>query len=250
MTPEIKSPIALRLVGDIHGRYETYFKLIEGIPYSLQLGDMGFRYIPLMEFVDPERHKFVPGNHDGYHKELSNLTEAEVVGDRFHTAIGSQMVYRFTRLPPHFLGHWGTWSVPETNKNIFYVRGASSIDRKYRTFGVDWFQEEQLSYTEWQQCFKDYEKAKPEFVVSHDAPFFLLPEIINPAWGILEQSITTAGLAELWNRHQPRMWVFAHFHKSWRRKYGNTFFVCLNINETLDLDKELKIISNERQEPA
>jgi len=239
---------ALRLVGDIHGRYETYFKLIESIPYSLQLGDMGFNYAPLVESVDPERHKFVPGNHDGYHKELvSDLTEAEFVGNRFYTDSYDPrnivlQIYRFTHLPPHFVGHWGTWNVPETDKKIFFARGASSIDRRYRTFGVDWFHEEQLAYTEWQQCFKDYEKAKPEFVVSHDAPFFLLPELVNPAWGCMEQSITTAGLAELWNRHQPRMWVFAHYHRSWRRKYGNTFFVCLNINETLDLDKELKII--------
>ena len=34
----------VRIIGDVHGKYEEYLLLLSAADYSVQIGDMGFSY--------------------------------------------------------------------------------------------------------------------------------------------------------------------------------------------------------------
>ena len=107
------------LIGDLHGKYKRYHEIIrekDRHPYTVQLGDFGFNYETLLN-VDPKNHVFVGGNHDNYEK-VKNV--------------------------PNYLGDFGQM-VNFNGLDFFYYRGAYSIDRQYRTIGIDWWAEEQVS---------------------------------------------------------------------------------------------------------
>jgi hypothetical protein len=99
----------IRLLGDVHYKVPSYMNLIKDAEYSIQLGDWGFNYSQLNK-VDDTHHKILAGNHDNY----DNM-------DRF----------------PHFLGDFGVYSVG--GYDFFFIRGAFSVDKKYRIPKISWW---------------------------------------------------------------------------------------------------------------
>ena len=49
------------------------------------------------------------------------------------------------------------------------------------------------------------------------------------------QNTTTWALQELFNAHEPELWLFGHWHKSVTIQYGRTKFVCLDELETYQI---------------
>lgn len=191
----------LRLIGDVHGHFRKYLELIKVTENSVQLGDFGFDYRCLDE-VDWNHHKIVLGNHDNYE-----------------------------RVPQHALGAFGTLELG--GYSLFYIRGAYSIDRQYRTAYVSWWPQEELNGAQGEACVKAFAEAKPDFVLSHDCPVSIYPHVINNPWYI-QESWTAKVLEQCLQRHQPKRWVFGHHHKSWSDKIGGTRFHCLAELEVMD----------------
>lgn len=182
------------IIGDVHGKIDQYKEIISKEKNTIQLGDFGFKdaHDWFLENVDAnENHKILFGNHDYY----PYLNYSYSIGD-----------YYF-----------------DEKRSIFYVRGAFSIDYKYRLIGVDWFDNEEIPLSEHQQIFSAYSKARPRYVISHDCPQL----IRNLFFGIYERSLTSMLLEALFEQHQPYMWIFGHHHKSKNRVVGNTRFICL-----------------------
>jgi hypothetical protein len=201
----------ITIIGDVHGKYKRYHEIIretEHHPYSIQIGDFGFKYDTLKN-VDPKNHVFIGGNHDNY----------EVVND-----------------VPNYLGDYG-YMVNFNGINFFFFRGAYSIDRQYRTIGVDWWQQEQLKIEDFIKARELYRGVKPDIVLTHDCPQSLYPYLLPPGAKIYE-NITSWALEELFNIHQPKIWRFGHFHKSWNMTINGTNFRCLNELETEVLTKD------------
>jgi predicted phosphohydrolase len=194
----------LILVGDVHGEIGRYVDLVSGYAYSLQVGDMGFRYTGL-EKLDPENHKFVGGNHDFY----PDLIAGKV---------------------PHYLGNFGTWK----NKlfpygGLFFVRGGYSIDKEMRIQGRDWFPEEELSIAEGYEAISLYEKEKPNFVVSHECPVSIISMVgLGHHYGI-KPSRTAQLLESMLHIHKPKIWIFGHHHVHLDITINHTRFMCLPI---------------------
>ena len=188
----------MRIIGDVHGKMEHYLHLIEDVPFSIQLGDMGFseHYDELLKNVDPTRHRFIPGNHDDY-----------------------------PNLPPHALGDYGMISLGDFR--AFIVRGAFSIDRLRRTEGVNWWLNEELSLLEGSLCLDAYIKAKPRIVLSHEAPSLLYPLYSRTRTGELLQFMLEG--------HRPDLWVFGHHHQSRDQYHLGVRFVCLDELEAVDV---------------
>jgi hypothetical protein len=202
----------LTLVGDVHSNVADYVRLVRESAYSVQLGDLGFDYT-LLEQLDPARHRFLPGNHENY-----------------------------AALPPHALGDFGMWTVPGAEPeglsgDIFFVRGAWSIDKSSRTENVDWFAEEELSDEQFAQAIDLYSAVKPDWVISHDCPSVLLRYLTNFRW----PSRTNQNLQRMLDRHRPKRWFFAHHHFNWSRQIDGTLFFCLGELSALDMDKRLRI---------
>lgn len=196
--------MSIALIGDVHGKYDRYHKIIrkeDYFPFTIQLGDFGFKYDTLKN-VDPERHKIIGGNHDNYSK-IVDL--------------------------PHYLGDYGLTSLNEIK--FFYYRGAYSIDRMYRTIGIDWWSEEENKIEVFMQARELYRKNKPKIVLTHDCPELLVPHYIGFDKRVF-QNTTAWALQELFNIHEPDLWIHGHYHLSKTTKFGNTTFICLNELET------------------
>ena len=221
----------LRIIGDVHGqiqpddllagRSRPYLDIIAGVPYSVQVGDLGngASYDRLVPNVDASRHRFFPGNHDNY-----------------------------SRLPPHSLGDFGAicWG----GVDFFFIRGAASIDkallvRRGRELGKTlWFEQEELTDSQMQAAEQAYLRAQPSIVLSHDAP----TDIALFAWNCARQfgppnpgwefrpSRTNIFLTRLLEHHPPRLWVFGHHHHDWRYREGDTLFVCVGELSYVDID--------------
>lgn len=182
------------LIGDVHGKHDQYLKIINAHHESIQLGDFGFDY----NCCRPN-HMILGGNHDNYDLLLSH---------------------------PNNLGDYGTY------RNIFFIRGAQSIDRAARIEGQSWWRNEELSYTQLSQCIDLYSKVKPKIVISHTCPKFLMTHLGGRAdWG----SRTEIAMAQMYNIHSPQMWIFGHFHRSKLIMIGITKFICLNELEPFQL---------------
>jgi hypothetical protein len=202
--------MSITVIGDVHGKYDRYHKIIcqtEYHPYTIQIGDFGFKYDTLKN-VDHNKHIILGGNHDNY--------------DLCHNY-------------PHFLSDYG-YMVNFNRIDFFYYRGAYSIDRSQRTIGIDWWEKEQVNIDNFMKARELYASIKPSIMISHDCPDFLVQQYIGPNSKLYE-NITNWALNELFNIHQPKLWIHGHHHLSRTTVYGNTKFVCLNELETYQLSK-------------
>jgi Icc-related predicted phosphoesterase len=117
---------------------------------------------------------------------------------------------------------------------MFFVCGAYSIDKASRTIGKDWWECEELTYTELNAAYDLYYKTKPDIVFSHECPNELRSEIVNPVYGGTTR--TGEALQAMFDFHRPLVWIFGHYHISKTLKYGGTEFHCLDCNETYTIE--------------
>lgn len=196
----------ITLIGDVHGKYDRYYKIIrqqDYYPYTVQLGDFGFKYDTVAN-LDPNYHKILGGNHDNYDKITS---------------------------VPHYLGDYGNYSL--NGVEFFFYRGAYSIDRQYRTIGIDWWEQEELKIEDFLKARELYRETKPRIVLTHCCPEIIIPSLLPP-YAQIYQSRTDWALQELYNIHKPELWVFGHYHISKTLKLDTTF-ICLDELETFEI---------------
>jgi predicted phosphodiesterase len=195
----------VRIIGDVHGHTLQYLELIKDVPYSIQLGDMGYDYTELYD-IDPDNHKVVAGNHENFNK-----------------------------LTPHFLTGFGQLQLG--GLDFFYVHGAFSVDYKMRTHGIDVFDEEEIDWDGLKMLVDSWPELKPKIVVSHTCPADLIKYVGCPYWAAkgVGPSRTANALQVCWEAWQPEQWFFGHYHKSFDEKMNGTHFHCLDELEVYDL---------------
>ena len=195
----------LKLIGDVHGKHNSYYKICKesekiGIP-TLQLGDLGFNY-DILKLLDPYKHKFIGGNHDNY--ELVNNYD-------------------------HYLGDYGSYTFGGVT--FFFVRGAFSLDYRLRRLGIDLFEQEQLSYLKGCYSLQEYEKVKPEIVISHDCPNVMRDYFCENGYGLFGNkkihTFTGTLLQQMFEIHPPKFWYFGHWHTNITKVIDNCQFKCL-----------------------
>lgn len=194
----------IRIIGDIHQTYEQSYLPLLDCDYSIQLGDLGFNYKPL-NHLEGSTHYFLKGNHDNYNIFDDTLQDLGDYG---------------------LLGEFGS---------IFFVRGAWSIDKKYRTPNLDWFENEELNLYQLDEAFKNYCDIKPKIMLSHEAPYSILPFMnlslrFAQSFGYNSNAIvsrTNQALDEMLRFHKPEMWLFGHYHTDFNRVIDDTHFMCL-----------------------
>jgi predicted phosphodiesterase len=211
----------IRIIGDVHGHNSHYRKLLDDdLAGSVQLGDMGFSddYEELKEHVDPNTHRFVPGNHDNYDD-----------------------------LPPHaYSEDYGMEEVG--GLRFFYIRGADSVDKHRRIPGVSWWDREQITWSVGYDILKAVDEHKPDIILSHDCPADCVyigrpeePLDVQRSRGVitnkskLNLSITNQVLTAVFEQHQPKLWVFGHHHHNWTERIAETRFICLDSLCHLDI---------------
>lgn len=190
----------MRIIGDVHQKISEYVKLIQEQDESICVGDFGFadEHRWHMQNVSP-KHKINFGNHDD-----TNFL--------------------------HELHSCGNYSVIRDGE-IFTIRGAQSTDRILRYAGINYWDDEELSYSAAEKMLDLYEITKPKIVISHDCPEIVRQRML----GIYDSTFTSKLLDEVWHTWQPEIWIFGHHHQSKNLILDNTWFICLNELETFDL---------------
>ena len=214
----------VRLVGDIHGKFYDYevHSLGRGIrhntdhvpAYSVQVGDFGIGFnSPYWHdqvnswMIDNPTHRFIRGNHDN--PELCK-TMAGYIPD-------------------------GT-----VEKDVMYVGGAWSIDHAWRTPGVSWWPDEELSYEELDKLVTKFGQVKPRVMITHDCPTSVAHKMfISNVLGLSSSIIKTRtgeAFQAMFELHQPEFHFFGHWHYTRQATINGTRFVCLGELDFVDID--------------
>jgi len=203
----------IRVVGDIHGKFETYKRVIADSEHSIQLGDfnVGYRNEGGKEFDDAVHkwqtqnltHKFIRGNHD-------NLTICKNM--------------------PNYISD-GSY---DPNTRIFCCGGAFSIDREFNIEGVSWWPDEELTQREFNHVIDAYAKTKPRIVMTHDFPKSVIYPLFKAQYA--EDSITRQALSAMFEIHQPELWIAGHWHIHRKEIINSTQFVCLGELQHMDIE--------------
>lgn len=205
-----------RLIGDVHGKFDRYKKIIAGCERSIQVGDMGVGFRnrhgevknnpPHYAMVRGD-HRFIRGNHD-------NPAEC-----RKH----SQFIADGT-----------------VENDVMFVGGAVSIDKVYRTEGISWWPDEELSAAELNQIVDVYAVVKPRVMITHECPESVAEIIcrrmpsskLDPRFA----SRTRQAFQSMLEIHQPESWWHGHWHLSIDHVVNGTRFICLAELEYRDVD--------------
>lgn len=208
----------MRLIGDVHGKYDRYKRIIKDGPPSIQVGDMGVGFRRTQgpragEFTQNPPHacmvehqaRFIRGNHDNpaeCYKHSQFITDGHVGND------------------------------------VMFIGGAISIDKEFRQEGYSWWPNEELSITELNGLVDRYVHVKPRVMITHDCPNelgeLLLSQYIAGGPMAKLKSRTSQAFQSMWSAHSPELWVFGHYHHSFDHTLRGTRFVCLNELEHRD----------------
>jgi len=206
------------LISDIHGLWYEYKTILRktGAQKSLQLGDFGLGFPHGIEEVDLEEiegtHLFLRGNHD-------------------NPAV--------CRKSSHYVGDYGLLEgdfIDGAFTELMYISGAWSIDKDYRTPGLSWWEEEEMSYDELSKAVNFFIAKKPNIVCSHDCPTSVLSHLYH---SMIIPTRTGQAMDVMLDYYKPSYWFFGHHHQSWKKNIDGCTFVCLNELETLDISKRI-----------
>ena len=145
----------LRIIGDVHGKFQDYIALTKECDYSIQVGDMGFDYSEL-RVLSKDDHKFIGGNHDNYDKYYGS---PHALGSTITIGMGKDF---------GIATHGGL--------DFFFLRGGFSIDWKQRQKSFlmggakSYWDNEELSMEEMEMALWQYQKMKPDVVITHECP--------------------------------------------------------------------------------
>lgn len=216
----------VRLVGDIHGNFNEYsFYTLEvgryrhmsdpaPPEYSVQVGDFGIGfYTPYWhESVNDwmkknPGHRFIRGNHDypAMCKTMAGyIDDGTIEGD------------------------------------VMYIGGAYSIDKEWRTPGLDWWPDEELSYQELDKIGTKYCLMKPRVIITHDCPTSVAWEMFiskgDAFPGPQIKTRTGEAFQSMFEFHQPELWVFGHWHNTRNFTLNGTKFQCLGEMDYIDVE--------------
>jgi hypothetical protein len=223
-----------RVIGDVHGLFRRYMDVATRAEMSIQVGDVGFDYEPMFE-LDASRHKCVGGNHDNYTRG-----DCECNGEGCQKCHGRGFL--FINQPPHFLGDFGIWSVPMVG-DIFFARGAWSIDWKNRIPGASWWDDEELKAMQMGHAHQLYLDTKPKIVVTHTCPDWIVDRMfasgMKSNYGPQSHfPRTEQWLGQLFAIHQPEIWFYGHYHHNWDQEIRGTRFICLDELYCFDFDRD------------
>lgn len=189
----------LRVIGDRHGKDKEYREVINVNHPTIQVGDfgVGFGDIPPMDKKD----RFIRGNHDNPEKCKEH---------------------------PNWIpdGHF--------ENDMFFIGGARSTDIHMRTKDVDWWEDEELSNLDLYDIGGKYIDVKPSYMFTHDAPIEAQAYLLG--YFDHRHTRTQQTLQALFVEHQPKIWFFGHYHKSFDYTINGTRFICLNELEYIDID--------------
>lgn len=206
------------IIGDVHGKIDQFLDIVADYrkrsnELIIQLGDLGFQkqWDEVKKWCIENKEtnlRIIPGNHDDY--------------DRYFQVVEN---WTWVRVSPLLVSD--IW----IENDCFGLQGANSIDKHLRKEGVDWFPEEEMSYSNLGHAVDLYIEQKPKYMFSHTCPSSVKKQL----FGYDESSRTEQALQVMFEQHQPEYHFFGHFHRHVDQIINDTRFICLAELEIFEL---------------
>lgn len=201
---------SIRFIGDIHGKNKQYLDIVNCTNNpTIQVGDYGAGFVINPIQTNNINDRFIRGNHDN--PEVAYLQ---------HNFIKDGTIEN----------HDGV--------RIGFVGGANSIDREWRTEGVDWWPDEQLSLGALQAILDKFIDTQPEVIISHECPEFVSTVICDQRGfrKYQDDNRTRLMLENIYYHYKPKLHIFGHWHADMDWVYQGTRFICLGELSYIDID--------------
>lgn len=217
----------LRIVGDIHGKFNEYSFYNLGVGRTRHMGD------PVPPENSVQVGDFGIGFYSPYWHESVRDWMNKYPGHRFIR--GNHDDPAMCKTMPGYIAD-GT-----IENDVMYVGGAWSIDREWRTEGKDWWPDEELSIDELNKIFDLYVKHRPRVMITHDCPTHVSYEMfISKGDGLVNtphiQTRTAQAFQAMFEEYQPEEWYFGHWHYTRQMKLYGTKFQCLGELDYVDIE--------------
>jgi len=208
----------LYLIGDIHGDVKSLVSCLEYIAYRnadtpstiLQVGDYGMGFDPeIDEFLTEDIPALVKG------PKFRNIEYSWFRGNHDDPVVSSQT-----------FGNIGDFGC-HPSYPLFFVGGAYTPP----FYRGRVFENEQLTAEQMEACLELYKELKPDLVVTHDCPEFLVNRFYPKQSDGRYANRTTKLLQDMFEFHQPKHWYFGHHHKAVSWNVLGTQFRCVASNE-------------------
>ena len=228
------------VLGDIHARWGLVNDLInkKKPEIILQVGDFGF-----FPHVHGETEKYTVQTSQGwaykyktfdqYGLKMQDTTLYWCDGNHENHAdlIGRVKSGETEIMPNVFYMPFGTTLTLEDGRIVLFCGGARSTDQYWRTEGVDWWPQEEITA-------KDLDKlpdTRVDIVISHTTPDEFLMQMHNK--GIITVDFTDPNqkdgsrqaLSYVLNKYSPELWYFGHFHKQASGSFRSTRWFCIDM---------------------
>ena len=205
------------VAGDFHGDLDISKMRSKKFPegkeltkndYLIQLGDFGLVFHNTqtkkekywLDWLNdkPWTTLFIDGNHDN-HPKLALLDEVDMFGDK--VGVLRDSIFHLKRGRIYTIA----------NRTFFALGGAYSIDKMYRTEGVNWWPTEEPSYYESKIAYDNLERAnwKVDYVITHDGPRHITEKLASYH---VEESYTERILSDVFKKINFKHHYFGHHH--------------------------------------
>ena len=214
------------IVGDLHGDWGSLNALMakKRPDIVLQCGDFG--WWPHMEVKKPVIYGqqsvwmlkglkvptftnvyWCDGNHED-HETLDKMTN----GLMYPVLCYERVTYQ---------PRGNTLTLPD-GRVVLFFGGASSVDKQWRTPGLDWFFRETPNTQEHARALTH---AQVDIVISHTCPHEFCP---NEYKSDKMNDPTRDMLSNILEKYKPGLWYFGHWHTAKEGKHNNTYWQALD----------------------
>lgn len=228
-------------VGDLHGRLDLLIQTVLKTDLKdvnfIQVGDFGLGF---QTIEDDET--MLSGLNDFF--QSRNIFLFSIRGNHDNPIFWREEKFKFSniKLVPDYT------VLTVENKNILFVGGAISIDRIIRREGRNWWPDEIFNFDE--EKLKSLNLQNLNYVVTHSAPQFAHPRSFNSLvynYTAIDPNLEADLLKERQeitkfydylnhNGFTPSLYIYGHFHQSYREQIDDTEFILVGINEFLPLE--------------
>jgi hypothetical protein len=208
----------VRFIGDAHGKFDRYKKIIQDAERSVQIGDMGIG--------------FLRRDCNGDLKRTANPPHALMVK---HSA----RFLRGNHDAPEACKRHSQWIADGTVENdMMFIGGATSIDRVYRVENESWWRDEECSMSQLNHFVEVYATVRPRIMVTHEVPESIADGILAATnrSKIELGSRTRQALEGMLSIHAPEIWIAGHWHVDIDQVVNGTRFIVLNELSYVDLE--------------
>jgi Icc-related predicted phosphoesterase len=209
------------VMGDIHGKFELLNEFIskEQPNIILQAGDNAYYWgKDNTERIKPQNTKIymIPGNHENW--------------DMFEERIGRHGKDPIEIEKNIFMCPIGS-TLEINNQIILFIGGADSVDKSYRLPKISWWEQEILTFKDYEYIEQNVKKA--DIVISHTCPTYFnvgmhyYDKLNDPSRRILNL---------VCQKYEPKIWMFGHWHESLQGTYKETKtkWIALNMIDNMD----------------